>query len=620
MNNINIEKIKQALKKTKKIVLQRTLPFILATSFVVGSGTTKSKAANVEFTTIDITYENNNEYVKENNYKSSYLTDSQAKKVNEIINQIDKEVTKFYNLMANGGLSIEHTKSKENSLARFVATMSKISTDAKADFDDLSSTQRGTIEKYLVTKTNECKLTFSNITGISLEALDEFSKNKQCTFVNSLQNNLINIGIYEIKNNSIISSKIISIDDSKLATNKTLVSIPQIEVVYSGTKPNFKLVYETEIISEQSLKLYNQVINDIDIFYSKLEQALEKGNYTKTSGQKNNDILLSAFGDTNLVNQTINSKYQSFIDIKLAINKYLAYKQDLFISKVYNKNSIDYKDYVKYGINNTPIRISEENGFVYYQLNNEIIPMIDKKIIKTSDLKSSVSSLTNTQINAHIGVNLYVDGKLYIPTDVNGKIVEPFVYNGTTYLPARAISKVFNTDIEWKNGSVYVTSKDNEKTYYIDENGNKIYFTIYPEIPITNRQPYKNLINKTLVGNKGMKIFYNGNLFTPTDVNGNVVETYVFNGTTYLPVRAISNLFNAEISWSESLNGVIINRNQFNYEVPDDDYYYIDENGNKIPVSEDEIDFGNNTTNKPYYFDENGNKVYIDEDDYQKTR
>ena len=117
-----------------------------------------------------------------------------------------------------------------------------------------------------------------------------------------------------------------------------------------------------------------------------------------------------------------------------------------------------------------------------------------------------------------------------------------------------------------------------------------------------------------------MKIFYNGNLFTPTDVNGNVVETYVFNGTTYLPVRAISNLFNAEINWNESLNGVTINRNQFTYEVPNDDYYYIDDNGNEISVPEDEIDFGNNITNKPYYFDDNGNKVYIDEDKYQKTR
>lgn len=618
MNNINIEKIKQALKNTKKLVLQRTLPFVLATTFIVGAGTPKAEAANIEFPTISIT--SDDEHFKESNYESSYISDKDAEEVNKIIKQIDTNVNEFYSIMANGGVSIAHTKSKENTLARFVATMTKITDNAKVDFDDMTNTQCKIIEKYLETKTNECKLAFNNVTGISLDDLEDFSKNKQCSFVNSLSNGLINIGIYEIKNNSIIDSKIISIDDSKLVTGNTLVNIPQIDVVYNGNNPSFKLYYETKIISESDLKLYNQIIGDIDIFYSKLEKSLDKGNYVRTSGQDKEDIYVSLYGDTNLISQTINTKYQAYPELKESINKYLNYKQTLLASKVYDKNTMNYSEYAKYNTNNTPIRISEESGIVYYQLGSKIVPIIDKGYIKTSDLQSAVSTLANTQINAYTGVNIYIDGKLYIPTDVNGNMVEPFVYNGTTYLPARAISNVFNTDIEWKNGNVYMTSKENEETYYIDENGNKVYMTIYPEIPTTNKQPYKTLINKTLVGNKGMKIFYNGNLFTPTDVNGNVVETYVFNGTTYLPVRAISNLFNAEINWNESLNGVTINRNQFTYEVPNDDYYYIDDNGNEISVPEDEIDFGNNITNKPYYFDDNGNKVYIDEDDYQKTR
>lgn len=618
MNNINIEKIKQTLKDAKKLVLQRTLPFVLATTFLFGAGTPKAEAANIEFSTISIT--SDDEHFKESNYESSYISDKDAEEVNKIIKQIDTNVTEFYNVMANGGVSIAHTKSKENSLARFVATMTKITDNAKVDFDDMTNTQCKIIEKYLETKINECKLTFNNVTGISLDDLEDFSKNKQCVFANSISNGLVNIGIYEIKNNSIVDSKIISIDDSKLVTGNTLVNIPQIDVVYNGNNPSFKLYYETKIIAESNLKLYNQIIGDIDIFYSKLEKALDKGNYIRTSGQDKEDIYVSLYGDTNLINQTINTKYQAYPELKESINKYLNYKQTLLASKVYDKNTMNYSEYVKYNANNTPIRISEESGFVYYQLGSKIVPIIDKGYIKTSDLQSAVSTLANTQINAYTGVNIYIDGKLYIPTDVNGNMVEPFVYNGTTYLPARAISNVFNTDIEWKNGNVYMTSKENEETYYIDENGNKVYMTIYPEIPTTNRQPYKTLINKTLVGNKGMKIFYNGNLFTPTDVNGNVVETYVFNGTTYLPVRAISNLFNAEINWNESLNGVTINRNQFTYKVPNDDYYYIDDNGNEISVPEDEIDFGNNITNKPYYFDDNGNKVYIDEDDYQKTR
>ena len=620
MNNINIEKIKQTLKNTKKLVLQKTLPFVLAATFVVGAGTSKAEAANINFPTISITYDDDFEYVKEEEYKSGYLTDKQAKEVNEVIAQVDEDFAQFYKLIANGGFSFEHTKSEENSMARFVANIMEIANNAIADFDEMTKTQQDTIKKYVETKVDEAKLTYHNVTNASLDKLNDFNSDRQCTFVNSLQNGLVNIGIYEIKNNSIVNYKIISIDDSKLSTDKTLVNIPTIEVVYSGTKPNFKVIYETEIIKEQDLKMYNQAIGDVDIFYSKLEKALEKGNYTKTRGQENEDLFVALYGDTNLINQTINTKYQSIPGIKKAVNKYLNYKQSLLASQVYSKNSINYKDYVKYQTNNTPLRISEESGFAYYQNGTEIIPIIDKGYIKTSDLRSAVSTNTKAEITASTGVNIYIDGKLYIPTDVNGKVVEPFLYNGTTYLPARAISNVFNTNIEWKNGSVYITSIENDGTYYIDENGNKVYLNAYPEIPTTNKQPNANLVSKKLVGSKGIKIYYNNNLFVPTDVNGNVVETYIFNGTTYLPARAISNLFGAEINWNKETNSVSINRNQFIYEDPSDDYYYEDSNGNHIYVPEDDIDFGNNIINKPYYYDENGNKVYIGEDDYQKTR
>ena len=36
-----------------------------------------------------------------------------------------------------------------------------------------------------------------------------------------------------------------------------------------------------------------------------------------------------------------------------------------------------------------------------------------------------------------------------------------------------------------------------------------------------------------------IKISVNGSTITPTDANGNVVEPFAINGTTYLPVRAV---------------------------------------------------------------------------------
>lgn len=58
-------------------------------------------------------------------------------------------------------------------------------------------------------------------------------------------------------------------------------------------------------------------------------------------------------------------------------------------------------------------------------------------------------------------IKLYVDGKLTVPTDPNGNKVEPFIYDGTTYLPARALSNALTNnqkDVTWdsEKSSIYI--------------------------------------------------------------------------------------------------------------------------------------------------------------------
>ena len=38
-------------------------------------------------------------------------------------------------------------------------------------------------------------------------------------------------------------------------------------------------------------------------------------------------------------------------------------------------------------------------------------------------------------------IKIYMDGVLLSPKDANGKTVEPFIYDGTTYLPVRAVGE-----------------------------------------------------------------------------------------------------------------------------------------------------------------------------------
>ncbi len=62
------------------------------------------------------------------------------------------------------------------------------------------------------------------------------------------------------------------------------------------------------------------------------------------------------------------------------------------------------------------------------------------------------------------GVRIVVDGQELHPTDVNGTPVEPLVYNGTTYLPVRAVSNALGKAVYWDGPSftVYLGDMDGQ--------------------------------------------------------------------------------------------------------------------------------------------------------------
>ena len=77
-------------------------------------------------------------------------------------------------------------------------------------------------------------------------------------------------------------------------------------------------------------------------------------------------------------------------------------------------------------------------------------------------LTSSMTTLAapvKKQIEAYFNnTKIYVDGKLVKAKDGNGNAVEPLVYNGTTYLPVRAVGEALNSKVTWDGpkNSVYV--------------------------------------------------------------------------------------------------------------------------------------------------------------------
>lgn len=53
----------------------------------------------------------------------------------------------------------------------------------------------------------------------------------------------------------------------------------------------------------------------------------------------------------------------------------------------------------------------------------------------------------------YTGITITLDGKVVNPTDVNGNYVEPFIMDGTTYLPVRGIASILGLNVDWNSST-----------------------------------------------------------------------------------------------------------------------------------------------------------------------
>ncbi|MBR6253381.1 MAG: hypothetical protein IKR04_06070 [Clostridia bacterium] len=130
--------------------------------------------------------------------------------------------------------------------------------------------------------------------------------------------------------------------------------------------------------------------------------------------------------------------------------------------------------------------------------------------------------------------------------NAKGDYVYPISYNGSTYLPIRAISALFSEGITWdgEKNTVFLGKGDVDTTA-CEESDVRFY------VPVEKVQA------KII---KDRKISYKNKTQTFKDANGKVVYPISYQGSTYLPVRAISNLFGAKIDYKDILDIVDITK------------------------------------------------------------
>lgn len=80
-------------------------------------------------------------------------------------------------------------------------------------------------------------------------------------------------------------------------------------------------------------------------------------------------------------------------------------------------------------------------------------------------------SLSKTVTAVYNNIKIVIDGKKITPKDANGNTVEPFIIDGTTYLPVRAVSEALGKEVDWDGTSntVYIGKKPEREFYEVDK-------------------------------------------------------------------------------------------------------------------------------------------------------
>lgn len=148
-------------------------------------------------------------------------------------------------------------------------------------------------------------------------------------------------------------------------------------------------------------------------------------------------------------------------------------------------------------------------------------------------------------VNAFLnyGITIRYDGVAQTMYDVSGNRVYPLTYNGSTYLPVRAVSKMLSVPVRWdgENNTVWLGEGDAVSA---------------KSTPAEMPELMANLENISAFLNYGITIRYNGEAQTMYDANKNRVYPVTYNGTTYLPVRAVSTLLSVAVNWDGKNNTV----------------------------------------------------------------
>ncbi|MDD3394590.1 MAG: stalk domain-containing protein [Anaerotignum sp.] len=138
---------------------------------------------------------------------------------------------------------------------------------------------------------------------------------------------------------------------------------------------------------------------------------------------------------------------------------------------------------------------------------------------------------------------IVIDGEECVFTRADGSVALPILYNNTTYLPLRAIGEVMGKNVNW-----------DETTKTITLSGNREQTTESMDAVAT--EPQEVMVQVQERGDFLITIDGVTNEFKTAA--GDKINPIVYNGSTYLPLRAIGQIMGKEVAWDNATKKVTL--------------------------------------------------------------
>lgn len=179
-------------------------------------------------------------------------------------------------------------------------------------------------------------------------------------------------------------------------------------------------------------------------------------------------------------------------------------------------------------------------------------------VVSSCTIEVSASAQKKIMVYLKPEVTILLNDEVYIFKDANGQRVYPIIYNGTTYLPVRAIAALMKEPIEWENGSktVFIGKTLSDPTKTISKFDERAAMPAKSVHEVYELNSASAMVNAYLMSNA--LIMYDFVMQTFRDVNNAVVYPINYKGSLFLPVRAVSELMGEPVEWDGNTKTVRI--------------------------------------------------------------